>query len=135
MFTVTALESDLLSSLNLGSTAVFRLGSLGVLVSSVTTVHLVWVSRTSSNMEVQDHYKVLGTTIGATTSKIKAACTKLIRMHHPDKANVYVYDAEIYRRVQLEIEVLTSATTRIEYDTLLSQRPSPGGTNQKVIKA
>ena len=69
MFAVTALESDLLSSLNLGSTAVFRLGSLGVLVSSVNTVHLVWVSRTSSNMEVQDHYKVLGTTIGATTSK------------------------------------------------------------------
>ena len=133
MFAVTALESDLLSSLNLGSTAVFRLGSLGVLVSSVNTVHLVWVPRTSSNMEVQDHYKVLGTTIGATTSKIKAACTKLIRMHHPDKANVY--DAEMYRRVQLEIEVLTSATARIEYDTLLNQGPSPGGTNHKVIKA
>ena len=133
MFAVTALEYDLLSSLNLGSTAVFGLRSLGVLVSSVNTVHLVWVLCTSSNMEVQDHYKVLGTTIGATTSKIKAACTKLIRMHHPDKANVY--DAEIYRRVQLEIEVLTSATTRIEYDTLLNQRPSPGGTNQKVIKA
>ena len=110
MFAVTALESDLLSSLNLGSTAVFGLGSLGVLVSSVNTVHLVWVSRTSSNMEVQDHYKVLGTTIGATTSKIKAACTKLIRMHHPDKANVY--DAEMYRRVQLAYEVLTSATAR-----------------------
>jgi len=76
-------------------------------------------------MEVQDHYKVLGTTIGATTSKIKAA--------YPDKANVY--DAEIYRRVQLEIEVLTSATARIEYDTLLNQGPSPGGTNHKVIKA
>ena len=84
-------------------------------------------------MEVQDHYEVLGIAIGATTSKIKAACTKLIRMHHPDKANVY--GSEIYRRVQLEIEVLTSATTRIEYDTLLNQRPSPGGTNQKVIKA
>ena len=39
MFAVTALESDLLSSLNLGSTAVFRLGSkidIGALNSSHT---------------------------------------------------------------------------------------------------
>ena len=83
-------------------------------------------------MEVQDHYAVLGITREATARQIKAARTNLLQ-NLADKANVY--DAEIYRRVQLEIEVLTSATTRIEYDTLLNQGPSPGGTNHKVIKA
>ena len=84
-------------------------------------------------MEVQDHYEVLGIAIGATKSKIKAARTKLIRMHHPDKANVY--DAEMYRRVQLAYEVLTSATARIEYDTLLNQGPSPGPWSQTVVSS
>ena len=47
VFAVTALESDLLSSLNLGSTAVFGLGSFGVMVSSVNTVQEVLIKRLS----------------------------------------------------------------------------------------
>ena len=92
--------------------------SFGVLVSSDNTVHLVRFLRTTSNMEVQDHYEVLGITREATTLQIKAARTKLLQ-NHPDKANVY--DAEKYRSVQLAFDVLSSAKARRQYDRLLNR--------------
>ena len=54
-------------------------------------------------------------------------------MLHPDKANVY--DAEMFRRVHLAYEVLTSATARIEHDTLLNQGPPPGPWSQTVFSS
>ena len=106
--------------------------SFGVLVSSDNTVHLVRFLRTTSNMEVQDHYEVLGITREATTPQIKAARTKLLR-NHPDKANVY--DAEKYRSVQLAFDVLSSAKARREYDRLLNRGPSPGPWSQTVASS
>ena len=65
--------------------------SFGVLVSSDNTVHLVRFVRTTSNMEVPDHYAVLGITRDVTVGKIIAARTILLQ-NLADKTNVY--DAE-----------------------------------------
>ena len=51
----------------------YLLVSFGVLVSSGITVHLMGVLRSTANMEVQNHYEVLGITLGATKSEIRAA--------------------------------------------------------------
>jgi curved DNA-binding protein CbpA len=109
----------------------YLLVSFGVLVSSGITVHLVGVLRSTANMEVQNHYEVLGLALGATKSEIIAAWKKSILVHRPDKGNDP--DAEMFRRVQLAYEVLTNATARTEHDTLLNQGPPPGPWSQTVF--